>query len=128
MKSNQIFPSKYIKAADLNGETPVTIKLVCLEMMKDQDGIDQEKPVMYFAEFSKGLVLNKTNWNAAAEIAHDEESDNWKGAKVILAIVRVEAFGKVTDGIRIVKPRSQAPNPFGDVNAQLESVESEMPY
>ena len=97
MKSTDIFPSKYLRAADLDGREPiVTINRVILETLGDD-----RKPVAYFDGKDKGLVLNKTNWNAIEDISVEDDCDNWKGVKVKLITVKVEYQGKRVPGIRI---------------------------
>lgn len=100
MKSTDVYPSKYLRAADLNGHEPVvTIDRVDMETLGDD-----RKPVVYFKGKDKGVVLNKTNWNAIEEIAGEEDSDNWKGVKVKLIVVKVEFQGKRVPAIRIDDP------------------------
>lgn len=97
MKSSDIFPSKYLRAADLNGAEPiVTIDRVVTETLGDES-----KPVMYFKGKDKGLVMNKTNWNAVEELTGEDDSDNWKGTGIKLVTVKVEFQGKRVPAIRI---------------------------
>ena len=97
MKSTDIFPSKYLRAADLDGREPiVTINRVVLETLGDD-----RKPVAYFDGKDKGLVLNKTNWNAIEDISGEDDCDNWKGVKVKLITAKVEFQGKRVAAIRI---------------------------
>ena len=80
MKSSDVFPSKYLKAADLDEDVELTIRSVVLEELKSEDGSEQ-KPICYFEEGERGLLLNKTNWNALAQQFGDE-SDAWAGKTV----------------------------------------------
>jgi hypothetical protein len=61
MKISQLFPSKYVKAVDLNGKT-VTLTIAKLAIEELGHGPEKErKPVLYFERATKGLVLNRTN-------------------------------------------------------------------
>ncbi len=111
MKSTDIFPSKYLRAADLNGHEPiVTIDRVVMETLGDD-----RKPCVYFKGKDKGVVLNKTNFNAIEDISGEDDTDNWVGVKVKLVTVKVEFQGKRVPAIRIEeagvpsKPRTPEP-------------------
>ena len=54
---NDEFPSKYLKAADLQGNVA---KVQIGNVTSEQIGSDR-KLIMYFAGKQKGMVLNKTN-------------------------------------------------------------------
>ena len=109
MKTNDVFPSKYLKAEDDifdGGEVNVTIKSVELETLSSRDKGDERKPVMYFKEHEKGLILNKTNWGVCEKLFNSNESDDWIGERVSLITLEVDAFGDVVKAIRI---KSQKP-------------------
>jgi hypothetical protein len=100
VKTQDAFPSKYLKVIDLRGQhVAVTINSVDFEQVGDD-----EKPVVYFKNKQKGLVLNKTNWEMIAEIAGSDESDDWPGTRIVLYPDRVPFKGKHVDAIRIDKP------------------------
>ena len=97
MKGSDVFPSKYLRAADLDGREPVvTIDRVVVETLGDES-----KPVVYFTGKDKGLVMNKTNWSSIEDISGEEDSDRWKGTKLKLITVKVEFQGKRVPAIRI---------------------------
>ena len=78
---NEAFPSKYLKAADLNNRTfKVAIKRVVFEEVGQNK---DKKPILYFNGTEKGLVLNKTNATAIAAV-HGEQMDGWSGKEVEL--------------------------------------------
>lgn len=106
MKLSTIFPSKYLKGEDVDGETLVVIKELVFDKMKDEDGRDEEKPVLLFKGVEKGLVLNKTNAQRIAE-QHGDETDLWPGKRITLTTESVTAFGKTQWAIR-VKPERPA--------------------
>jgi len=107
MRSGDVFPSKYLKAEELDEDVQVTISRVVLEELEQKDGKKQEKPVCYFEEGPKGLILNKTNWALIAK-QHGDESDDWTGKKITLTTVDVDAFGDVVSAIRVKPPKKQS--------------------
>ncbi len=111
MKTSDAFPSKYLKADDFDADTTLTVSGVEMDTLKNKKGEDEQKPICYFEETDKGLVLNKTNWDAIAK-QHGDESDNWIGKAVILTVIDVDAFGEVKPAIRIKAPRKVSANPI----------------
>jgi hypothetical protein len=111
MKRDEVFPSKYLKAADLGGKPRVvTIERALLETLKNPEGKEQAKTVLYFAGSKKMLPLNRINWDAVAAIAGDDTED-WPGARIELYPTTTEMAGKIVDCIRIRAP-SQAAMPL----------------
>lgn len=110
MKSTDVFPSKYLKAEDVDGEPIVTIASVELESMKDKSGADIQKPVIYFSETDKGLVANKTNWSLIAK-QYGDESDDWIGKQITLTVMDVDSFGDIVSAIRVKPQRKVASKP-----------------
>ncbi len=103
MDMNQAFPSKYIKAADLQGkEVAVTISHVGIENVGTEEK-PSSKPVIYFKGTEKGLVLNVTNNNTVMGI-HGTESDMWCDKQITLFAMQVEFQGKMTWGVRVKLP------------------------
>ena len=106
MKISAAFPSKYIKAADLNGRK-ITVTIDSVEMANIGD--DQDKLVVYFEGKTKGFVLNITNANMITEIAGTEETDEWKGVKIALYPTKVDFQGRRVEAIRVDYPPAAAP-------------------
>lgn len=97
MNINEEFPSKWLKATDLNGQQPTyTIR----EVSREDIGDDGFKPVIFFNEVAKGVVLNKTNATNISE-AYGPETDAWIGKPVILFTTWVDFQGKSVEAIRI---------------------------
>ncbi len=98
---NDLFPSKYLKHADLGGaEVTLTINSVLVEEV----GMDKDKkPVMNFSDDEKFLVLNLTNYETIAA-AYGEETAAWRGKKVTLYGDRAQFAGKIVPCIRIRPP------------------------
>jgi hypothetical protein len=103
MNIDTAFPSKYLKASDLNGRT-VTVTIARVEMEKVGD---DRKPIIYFEGKSKGLVCNKTNANMIAKIANSRDTDEWTGVSITLIDAEVEFQGEPTRAIR-VRPATKA--------------------
>lgn len=110
---NDVFPSKYLRAADLGTSTPiVTIERVAIEVIKSQERGDERKIVVYFAGKEKGLVCNKTNANAISDIVGSEDTDHWTKHRIKLIKTKVDYQGRRVDAIRIEEvPRTGAPVP-----------------
>jgi hypothetical protein len=108
MKINDAFPSTYLKAADLGGKRVQVIIDKCV--MEDIGG--EHKPIVKFQGKDRGLVVNKTNASTIAEIAGTDETDDWKGVKIVLYPTKTEFQGKRVDCIRIDYPTGAvAPKP-----------------
>jgi hypothetical protein len=100
MNIDDLFPSKYLKAADAEKNLDLTIARVAQEGMKNKEGKDEIKPVLYFAELEKGMVLNKTNAKTLSGL-FGKEIDHWAGERVVLTAVEVDAFGEMQKALRI---------------------------
>lgn len=110
MRMKELYPSKYLKADDVDeqgGEVSALIKTVKLEEMQDNEGAKEDKPVLYFNNVPKGMVLNRTNADRISAV-YGDESDNWRGKPVTLYTEQVTAFGKTTNAIRlrVAKPKA----------------------
>jgi len=115
MKIGKAFPSTYLRAADLDGEdTTVTI-----EEFAEEEINGEQKPILYFRELEKGLVLNKTNGNSIAQVLGTDETDDWIGQRITLFETVVDYQGKPTPAIR-VKLRA----PKGQPQAQAAEARS----
>jgi hypothetical protein len=98
---NDLFPSRYLKAADLKGSSPtVTVAGVMLEVM---GRAREKKPVVYFVGKSKGLLLNKTNALELARLAGSDNTDQWVGVRVRL-VATTDTFGKETYPVVRIQP------------------------
>jgi hypothetical protein len=84
-----LFPSKYLKAADAEPALTLTIAKVTKETMKNRDGEDEIKPVISFTESTKSMVLNATNAKVLAEL-YGETIESWTGQRVTLCSVEVD--------------------------------------
>jgi arabinogalactan endo-1,4-beta-galactosidase len=139
MKMNEIYPSKYLKADDLQGrEVRVIMQAVELEKIGDDN-----KPVLYFKGKDKGVVLNKTNAGTISS-AYGDDTDDWFDQPLILFSVMVDFQGKVAPAIRCRVPtakdnRAVAPvreDPIssgpmrktGGVSDNMQMTDDEVPF
>lgn len=108
MDINNVFPSKYLKAADLAGRTvKVKINTVGIEEI----GKDH-KPVLMFAGKQKGLVLNKSNAQIIASV-YSPETNGWIGRDIELRPDKTQFNGQMVDCIRVQIP-APPEEEFGD--------------
>ncbi len=110
MKISEAYPSKTLKADDIQEDTTYTIREVQMEKLGSGDDADT-KPVVYFEEVEKGFVLNKTNASTIEKL-HGDDTDDWIGKKITLFATEVDFQGRQTMAIR-VRMRKPAPRPAG---------------
>ena len=100
------FPSKWLRASDLEKPRLVTIKNITEEEVGDET-----RPVAYFNGEEKGLGLNRTNCQSIEEIAGSDDLDKWAGAVVVLFKTQTDYQGKRVDCVRIRPPKAGATLP-----------------
>ena len=128
MRLSAAFPSKYIRATDLDGRTViVTISHVSIEDIGDGD----LKPVVYFEGKEKGLVLNVTNGKFIAELFGDE-MDDWAGNKIVLYEAMVQFRDKMVPATRVRaaqnKAQSKTKKTNDDPRTSAEIIDDEIPF
>ncbi len=102
MKIMNAFPSKYLRAADLEDqEKLVTMKHVQIEEISGSE----HKPVLYFVEETKGMVLNKTNSKIIAK-AYGDDTESWPTKKVVMYPAMVDLRGDMVEAIRLRTPKA----------------------
>ena len=110
MNINELYPSDYLKAADLKGKS-VLLKMEAVEMK--ELGSDK-KPVLYFKGKDKGLVLNKTNGMIIASV-YGPETSNWSGKEVKIYPGKTSFNGQMVDCIKVEVIPAAAEGPGSDV-------------
>lgn len=100
---SDFFPSKFLRASDIETDKVVTIVKVEETLVGDDT-----KPVITIEEFDKGFVANKTNMNMIASILNSERIADWVGKKIVLFKTTVPFQGVIKDAIR-VKAAGSAP-------------------
>jgi hypothetical protein len=115
MKASEIYPSKFIRAEDIDGTLTVTITDAVLE---EVGSLKVEKLVIYFKEFPKPLICNVTNFKRIVKL-HGDDTDLWIDKKITLFRTTTEFQGEEIPAIRVrdrvpaakpaEKPAEQAP-------------------
>jgi hypothetical protein len=118
-----MFPSKYLKGDDLKGTPTVKIASIAREVVGQSN---EEKTVIYFEGFQKGLVLNRTN-SDVLESLYGDETDDWIGEEVTLFSVPVTFQGKTTNACRVRAPKREkkAAEP---AKSLAEELDDEVPF
>ena len=106
------FPSKYLKAADLNGRPlRATISDVEVQNVGGQNKEEDYKPVLYLRNEKKGIVLNKTNATILGE-SLGRETDGWTGKEVEAYPDKTTFQGKLVACLRLRVPRDEPDDPL----------------
>lgn len=128
MKMSEEFPSKYLKAADLQGRD---VRVTMQNVEREKIG-DDFKPVLYFKGKDKGVVLNKTNAGTISD-SYGDDTEDWFDQPLILFSVMVDFQGKVGPAIRCrvptakdnkQQPRREDPISSGPVNPSADLDDS----
>lgn len=115
MNINSAFPSKWLKAADLSDGNDLVLTISHVIAENIGQGAEQEvKPVIYFEETDKGLVLNKTNANTISHL-FGSETEAWSGKRISIFATEVDFAGKQTLALRV---RMRQPNAAQDFAQQ----------
>jgi hypothetical protein len=99
MNIDDLFPSKYLRGADLQGKAvAVRINNVVLEEFYDNDSRQTvKKAVLYCDDKSKGIVLSKSLSFQIADILHSKNTNEWIGKDIVLYSDRRLVFGVEKD-------------------------------
>jgi hypothetical protein len=113
MKIDQLFPTRYATGADLAGKSyTFTVAGVALEQMHSQPGKPaEEKPVLYFKETKKGIVLTRPLAMQIAEILRSTDTDEWTGKKVTIFPQPLTVAGQPRVAIRAKAPTNGTDTP-----------------
>ena len=127
MLISSAFESIYVRVADLNGKPwSLTIRN-CVPKEVGQGNDKEQKPVLYFEETQKGLVLNKTRAGVIADAYGDDTAD-WAGKPVEVYPARVEFKGKPVDGIRVRIPEEPSQAQPSTAPMADEELDSDVPF
>ena len=133
MNINDMFPSKYLKADEIETDTNLTITTVTQETLGQGDDA-RTLPIVYFTETEKGLVLNKTNGGKIANATGIDDMRKWVGVKMKLFEDEVEFNGQMRPSIKVRLPKTQpkaeaeAPTKGAKKYADKEIEEDEIPF
>lgn len=112
MKLSEAFPSDYLKATDLNGQS-VIVRISAVELVELGKGREKEsKLLISFLNKKKQLVCNKTNAGTIAKL-YGDDTDAWVGQPITLQPREVEFQGDMVLAIRVSlqKPAATQPGP-----------------
>lgn len=105
----ELYDEKYLTSFDLKGvDRVVTIREVKAEKVKSASG-EATKPLVFFNEFEKGMVFNKTNGQSVANL-YGPSVPEWVGQRITLYPTETTYNGQQKPCIRIRAgvPRSDA--------------------
>lgn len=114
-----LYDANYIYAFDLQDrDLTLTIREVRAAKVKDSEGKEQKKPIVFFKEpkDQRGLVLCKTNGKTIAAM-YGNKIEGWVGKRVTLFPTTTAAFGATVECIRIrptKPPANRAPGELAD--------------
>lgn len=116
MNLKEAYPGKYLRHAELKGhDVRVEMDFVECEEMKDFDSNKMvEKPVLYFKNRRRGVVLNKTNWRTIAK-AFGDESDGWGGRDIVLFPTTTPVAGEEKACLRVRAPKDDQDGMSDDI-------------
>jgi hypothetical protein len=124
MRTSDVFPSRFIKAADIGDAEPV----VTISKVEIEDVGDDRKAVVYFVGKEKGLVCNRTNWDRIALAAGTDETDEWPGVKVQLYTEPVTYAGKTAPAIRVKSVKKHAKAAAAPGAAADDFISDDVPF
>ena len=86
----ELYPRKWVKAADLQGPTTVVIREALVEDLRLPDGSTKTAVVLSLATpggkpCARRLILNKTQCRALVNLTRSERFTDWQGATISLA-------------------------------------------
>jgi len=98
------FNYDYLGSYSLDGkkEAVVTITKLDTDKVTGQQGRKEDCFVVYFKEFDKPMILNRTNAKAIEKVSGSGLVEDWAGTQVTLYVEQgVKAFGEIVDALRI---------------------------
>lgn len=127
-KINEMKDSKFLRKEDVGAGVLATIT-GCVQKNTAMEGAPTEnKWCLTFNELDKPLVLNMTNAHACAQVFGSDDTDDWIGKKIVLYTdPNVSYGGKIVGGIRMRKPKNQAP-PAPPKPLPTELTDDEIPF
>ena len=102
--------SKFMNAGDFVSEKALRIKAVTVESMPR----GEQKPVLWFTNHQKGLILNKTN-NRTLRGSFGDDMENWAGKVLVVYPTQTDFGGKTVGALRVrIPPPKQATTGAGN--------------
>jgi len=101
--SETYFPSKYLKASDISGDTVATITEFGEAILQTSS---KPQPIISLEEL-KPMILNVTNFKTVEALYGD--TDGWVSKKVTLYVTEVNWKGDMVPALRIRKEEPELP-------------------
>lgn len=103
---DDVYGGNTLKAEDLpaNFRGVCTIEAVHVQEFDKEGGGKERKLVLRFQGKAKGLALNVTNANMAAEITGTRDYDYWPGRQVVMYRTMTDYAGRRVPAIRLDHP------------------------
>ena len=128
MKISAAFPSKYLKASDLQDRN---VSVIMSHVELEDVGDAERKPVLFFDGKTKGLVVNKTNARVIAG-AYGDDTDAWAGKQLVLFPAMVDFRGDSVEAIRVKVPPARQASPKPPIRQEAENpaayLDDEIPF
>jgi hypothetical protein len=101
MRVTDLCPSPHLEALDLGDEIGAARVVTIGKVAVREVGAEKvNKGVVYFEEYERGLVLNKTNSRTIAAI-YGSDTDDWIGQKITIYRSETSFQNKVVPCIRV---------------------------
>ena len=114
--------SKYMNAGDLVSEKALRMKSITVETVR-RGSAQEQKPVLWFTNHNKGLVLNVTNLRTLRGTFGDD-MEKWAGKVIVVYPTQTDFAGKVVGALRIrIPPPKQATAGNGQPSKPKEAKE-----
>jgi hypothetical protein len=131
-KTSEMRESKFLKQTDVGRAVLWTVH-GCERVNVAQEGAEPEhKWALTFEESDKPLVLNFTNIQLCEKVFGSDDTDHWKGKKVVLYVdPNVSYAGKIVGGIRVRAPKPgavPAPPPPPPAPVTNELTDDDIPF
>ncbi len=125
-KISDMKESKFLKQTDVGAGMLCTVQGVDQENVAKQGAEPEMKWCLLLEESDKPLVLNSTNIQLCAKVFGSEDTDDWKGKRIVLYTdPNVSYGGKIVGGIRVRAPKVKSaakpapPPPIDEVDEAI---------
>lgn len=100
MKLSEMYPSKYLRGADLSAPVKVTIAKIQPERLYTPGVGEVDGWVLYCERASKGVVLSKGLALSIAQALGADDTDEWIGKQIVLYPQPMRVAGRDLVAIR----------------------------
>ena len=135
-KLSNMFPSRYVKADDVDQPRVLTIREIVVENVAPEGANPENKPVVYFDNAQKGLVLNRTNAGALADLFGDDTVSMCGQSVELFVDPNVMFRGDRVAGLRLRAPAAQCDAPSqplnemsqADIDREARQADDDIPF